>query len=228
MKKHKDTLQTGFTLNEILIAISIVLFLGSIATVAYQKLLDHAREAVCTTNVKALTTAVEAYALENDALPAVLGDLEPRHVQKAYAAVWAESSPWVKLAYRMVALDQSNIAYANFFKYRILKDYGASKKMFRCPNDKNEGVSYGINRRVKNMKWHKVKDDAIIVGDCESRTFGSEDELDRRHQKKTVAVAATKNKKVKKRKKRSSGEKDLALSVSVEDTDGDGDVDAND
>jgi prepilin-type N-terminal cleavage/methylation domain-containing protein len=194
VRRHK-----GFTLVEILIAVAVLLFLVSIATIGYQALLDNAREAVCTTNVKALTTAVEAYAMENDVMPAVLGDLELRHLEKAYAQVLDESDWFARFSQYAVNFSLPREAYAEkFLTYKNLKQFGVSKKIFLCPADEDGGVSYGINAQFASKKWDQIDDDAILVGDCDTPTFASENELKKRHRGKTMAIGSTKNKKVKK------------------------------
>jgi prepilin-type N-terminal cleavage/methylation domain-containing protein len=198
----------GFTLVEILIAVAVLLFLVSIATIGYQALLDNAREAVCTTNVKALTTAVEAYAMENDVIPAVLGDLELRHLEKAYAQVLEESDWFAKFAQHAVNFSLPREAYAErFLTYKNLRQFGVSKKIFQCPADEDGGVSYGINAQFAMKRWDEIDDDAILVGDCDSPTFVNENDLKKRHRGKTTAVGSTKNKEVKKTTKNKDTDK---------------------
>lgn len=214
----REKCNAGFTLVELIVAFGMLLILGTLGAFFYRGLLDDAREAVCVTNVKALTTAVELYVWENEALPAVLGDLKVEQVEKAYAQVMEEGGWYAKFSQFLLEMNLSDEAYAErLLKYDKLKKYGVAKNVFRCPNDDNGGVSYGINKRIANMKWHKIKDDALVIGDCDSPVFTSEDQLKRRHRKGTIAVASTKNKRIKKRRKRESGEVDAALDVDVDD-----------
>jgi len=189
----------GFTLIEIMVALGALLILGSIAVYAYQKLLDDAREAVCETNVKALTTAVELYTNEYGVVPAVLGDLKMRHLEKAYAQVMKNSDWHTRFAHKFLEMSLSNEAYAQFLTYKNLRRFGVSKKMLRCPEDDNGGVSYGINGNLAGRRWAKLRSNVIVVGDCDSPVFFHESDLKRRHHGGKVAVAASKAKKIRKR-----------------------------
>lgn len=190
----------GFTLIEIMIALGALLILGSIAVFAYQKLLDDAREAVCESNVKALTTAVELYGNEYGVVPAVLGDLKMRHLEKAYAQVMKDSDWHTRFAHKFLEISLPDEAYAQFLTYKNLKRFGVSKKMLRCPEDDNGGISYGINGNLAGRPWAKLRSNVIVVGDCDSPVFFHESQLKKRHHRGTVAVAGSKAKKIRKRR----------------------------
>ena len=88
--KFKSLLKTGthgFTLMQVLMVVVLLLVIASIATMAYQGLIDDAKAAACENNLKVLSTAIELYADEYGVIPAVLGELERNHVKKAYARV---------------------------------------------------------------------------------------------------------------------------------------------
>lgn len=199
MSRKSATRHRGFTLVEIMVALAALLILGSIAVYAYQKLLDDAREAVCETNVKALTTAIELYSNEYGVVPAVLGDLKMRQLEKAYAQVMGHSDWYCRFAHAFLEMSMSSEAYAHFLTYKNLKRFGVSKKMLRCPGDDNGGVSYGINGNLAGRHWAKLRSNVIVVGDCDSPVFFHESELKKRHHGSKVAVAASKAKKIRKR-----------------------------
>jgi hypothetical protein len=169
---------------------------SSIAIVSYQKILDMSREKVCTTNQQALTNAVEAYVTTNYAIPAVLGDLKRRDLEKGYAKAMAEGGWTTRLAHFIVRTSMSSEAYAQFLTYDNLKSYGVSKDFFRCPSDPNGGTSYGINANIAGKAWKDIADNVLIVADCDSPTFSSQGDLRARHGSGRIAIAVTKGQSV--------------------------------
>ena len=169
--------------------------LSTLGIATYRQVLDNARQKVCETNLKTLEAAVEMYALENDALPASLGDLKPSHVKKAYAKVMREEGWLTKFAYFFVKLNTPKEVYAQFLTYDRLGKYGPAAQVFHCPADTNGGVSYGINAQLAGKRWGDISEDTLIVADCDSHTFGR---LAYRHIKnlgaKRVALGIKKNK----------------------------------
>ena len=84
LKGVRET-EKGFTLTELLVVVSILLVLSAIAMYLHQRVLAHAKEKVCQTNLRALQTAVELYVAENEVLPGILTRLKQEHVEKGYA-----------------------------------------------------------------------------------------------------------------------------------------------
>ena len=131
--KLKEKSQKGFTLLELLVVLVIILVLSSVGIFAYQRAIAHAKETVCTTNLKALREAIDFYLSEHDALPASLGQLKFEHLEKGYAKAMEENRWLKKLCYFLVKLDASDQAYAQFLTYENLKKYGVTEKIFSTP-----------------------------------------------------------------------------------------------
>jgi hypothetical protein len=186
----------GYTLVEILSGLAIILTLSTAGTLGYQKFVDMGRAATCESNLQMLNMAVEAYVVENYAVPAVLGDLKLEHLQQAYAQVM-EQTGWLTRFTQFVARNSiSDEAHAQFLTYESLKGYARSKDFFVCPSDPDGGVSYGINANIRAKRWFEIGDNVIIVGDCDTLVFSGAGDLRARHNSGRVALAVTKGKKV--------------------------------
>ena len=188
--KVKKKSQKGFTLIELLVVLSIILVLSSIGIFVYQRAIAHARETVCTTNLKALKGAIDFYFSDNDALPASLGQLKFEHLEKGYAKAMEDDRLIKKLCYLLIKLDASDHAYAQFLTYENLKKYGVTENIFHCPADPNGGTSYGINGNLVGKKWSEIGGNVLIVADCDVPVFTTETQLSKRHRHK--ALVATK------------------------------------
>lgn len=68
-------LQSGFSLLELMIVISIIIILASIALPQYQKTIMHTREAVLRDNLYKMRTLIDQYAADKQSLPQSLDDL---------------------------------------------------------------------------------------------------------------------------------------------------------
>jgi hypothetical protein len=170
----------------------ILLIVASVAGFVYTGILDNARAATCKMNLETLNTAVELYGQEHGAIPATLGDLKPKHLEKAYAQVMERRSWYTKFSVALLKISQSDKAYAEFLKYDNLRKFGAAQDSFHCPEDDNGGTSYGINANLAGVLWANVDKDVVVVGDCDSATFTSEADLRKRHGRGKVAIATTK------------------------------------
>ncbi len=171
----------GFTLIEIMVAMSILLILGSIAVLCYFKFLDRARETVCESNLKGLHNAVLEYYNENEALPASLGDLKLEHIRHGYGLA-AKTAEWkTKWAHSLINLGIGSEAHAFSLSYEDLKYYGVSQKMFRCPMDGNGGASYAINANIAGLKFEDLKSGEILIAESDSYTFSDTRKLKCRH-----------------------------------------------
>jgi prepilin-type N-terminal cleavage/methylation domain-containing protein len=183
-KKNKS----GYTLIELCVTLAIILILSSIGAYAYQSTLASARGTVCKTNLRALGTAIYEYVLENDALPATLGHLKLKHLEKGYAKAM-EDRGWVtKFSLFLIELDESDHAYAQYLTYENLKRYGVREKIFHCPADGNGGASYAMNIELEGKKWSEIDQDVFIAADSDNYVFTSLDQLAKRHKHKAFAI----------------------------------------
>ncbi len=192
MKKQTIRSDKGFTLIEIVIALSILLILSSISFVGYQRFLGKARASVCTSNVKAIKKAVDLYIMENDALPAILGDLELEHLKKAYAQVMEESDWQTRFARFFVEINTPSLAHAQFLSVENLGSYGATASFFRCPSSSNP-ISYGINGDLAGSDLTGADQKEILIGDSDTAIFFGVEQLTHRHHGHTTAIGITSN-----------------------------------
>ena len=180
--------KSGYTLIELSVTLAIILILSSSGVLAYQSALASARGTVCKTNLKALGTAIKEYVLENDALPATLGRLKLKHLEKGYAKAM-ENRGWVtEFSLFLIKLDESDHAYAQYLTYENLKRYGVREKIFHCPADGNGGASYAMNIELEGKKWSEVDQDVFIAADSDNYVFTSLDQLAKRHKHKAFAI----------------------------------------
>ena len=129
----------GFTLLELLVVLTVILVLSTIAMFLYQRSLAYAKGTVCQTNLRALHEAITLYSTENDALPASLGQLKLEHLEKGFAKAMEGRAWLIKASTFLIKLDTSDHAYAQFLTYENLKEYGATSEIFHCPADENGG-----------------------------------------------------------------------------------------
>ena len=164
-----------------IVVLAVVLILSTIVMFLYQKSLAYAKGTVCQTNLKALHKAIILYSQDNDVLPATLGDLNLEHLEKGYAKVMEDRGWLIKASTYLIKLDASDHAYAQFLTYENLKEYGAGKRIFRCPADRNGGTSYGINGNIGGKRWTDINEYVIVVADNDNHVFYTLDELSKRH-----------------------------------------------
>ncbi len=175
-------MKKGFTLAEVMITVIVILILATVGMATYKQVLDNAYQKVCAGNLAVLKSAVEIYAIENDVLPATLGQLKLEHLEKAYARA-AEERDWqTKFSYFFVKLNSPRPAYAQIAHLNDLMDpdemqkRGIDPQIFICPADHTPppgGISYGINQALLGLRWENVPSDTAIVGDCDADTFAS-------------------------------------------------------
>ena len=180
--------KSGYTLIELAITLAVILLLSSIGIWAYQSVLASARKTVCKTNLKALGTAIENYVLENDALPATLGRLRLKHLEKGYAKAMDHGGWVTEISLFLIKLDESDNAYAKYLTPDNLKQYGVSGSIFHCPVDGNGGASYAINGELESKRWPQVDKDDILAADCDNYVFTALDQLAKRHHHQALAV----------------------------------------
>src|SRR6266446_1574763 len=74
-KRHGALLETGFTLIELMIVITIILILIGIAAGRYEKSVMRAREATLKQDLQAMRQSIDNYTLDKQAAPQSLDDL---------------------------------------------------------------------------------------------------------------------------------------------------------
>ncbi len=75
MRKIRAKYCSGFTLIELMIVISIMLILMSVAIPVYQKSVEHARESALKQDLATLRSAIDQYTLDKEKAPQSLDDL---------------------------------------------------------------------------------------------------------------------------------------------------------
>ena len=169
--------RAGFTLIEILIAITILSILIALGLMSYSRAIARSKATGCEVNLKVLKNSLDNYASEYDVFPSSLAQLEPKHINKAYAEVIiAKEDLLTKLGYFIIRIKEGNRVYA---QSSLWKELGLEEKDFTCPADKTpppEGISYGLNEYLAGMKCEEYltqEGGLIVLGDCDQPTFGS-------------------------------------------------------
>ena len=188
VNRRLSTDKRGYTLVELAVTMAVILVLSTIGLFIYQSALAYARGTVCETNVRTLKRAVEEYSIENDAFPATLGQLEPRHLKAGYDRALEDGKWKTKISLFLIKMDASSHAHAQFLTHENLKKYGAMKNIFQCPADDDGSPSYGINAAVKGKRWSEIDPDEVIVADSDHFEFTFPDGLSKRHQNKAIAI----------------------------------------
>lgn len=67
---------TGFTLIELMIVVSIILILIGVAAMKYDRVIQHANEAALRTNLRTMRDAIDHYTLDKQAAPQSVDDLQ--------------------------------------------------------------------------------------------------------------------------------------------------------
>ncbi|MFA5373925.1 MAG: prepilin-type N-terminal cleavage/methylation domain-containing protein [Candidatus Omnitrophota bacterium] len=177
----------SFTLLEIMISMVVMGILVTLGFPIYQGFIENSKSKVCETNLKALKSAMDIYAMEYDTMPGSLSELPPKYIGKAYARLMLQKSAWkIKLAYFMVEQEKKGFVYADTFINRLTK---GNINLVTCPKDKTPpaegGVSYGFNSQLSNMSskdYRKLSSGFSLIADSDQPTFVSEDNYAYRHQ----------------------------------------------
>ncbi|SRR6266446_6277425 len=74
-KRRGAIFETGFTLIELMIVVSIILILTGIAAMKYDQVVLHSKEAVLKTDLRTLRDAIDHYTLDKQAAPQSIEDL---------------------------------------------------------------------------------------------------------------------------------------------------------
>jgi prepilin-type N-terminal cleavage/methylation domain-containing protein len=191
MKDKHVSLNKGYTLVEIMIALAILLIIATIATSFYFKFLDKARESVCETHLKGLHKAVQLYGIENHALPATLGQLKHQYLKQGYDLAMEQRSWKTKLAQSFLESSLTAEAHAFSLTYENFKNYATNEKMFQCPADHNGGASYALNAEIAGKNLDEIGSDVVLIAESDSYTFSDANDLKYRHGKGNRALAVT-------------------------------------
>lgn len=163
MKRH-------FTLVEIVIALIILGILATIGIPLYNNAIEDAKAKACELNLKVLLGALEAYSLENDHLPATLGELRQDDMRRAWAKVLKQEGGWkVKLTYFLIDLDGHGLVYAQ----QWLNKYIGSGRFTSCPANTAGGISYGLNANLAGipLSQYRAVIDTPIIADADAALF---------------------------------------------------------
>jgi len=71
-----DRRESGFTLLELMIVVSIIVILIGIAAMKYDKVIQHSNEAVLRTDLRTMRDAIDHYTLDKQAAPQSIDDLQ--------------------------------------------------------------------------------------------------------------------------------------------------------
>lgn len=176
----------AFTLTEMLIVLVVVGVLATLGFPAYQKVIEDSRAQVCETNLRALKTALDIFAMENDIMPASLSALPQDYLERAYASLLKQKGVWrIKLARFITDFSRErNLAYAQqFFLNQLAR---RDMKLVTCPNDTNVNAfgSYGGNVAwvgQSSRVYQQLDDATLMLGDSELAVFNNVADLDARH-----------------------------------------------
>jgi len=162
-----------FTLPEVMMVAIIVFIIVGLGILSYRQLVENARQRVCMLNLKTLEKAIKFYGLEEDTLPATLGELKLRHLRKAYAEVMREGNYLLnKLAFFVVKINNPSLAYGKyspsdngvgFLTPETLGRYGVTEEVFHCPSDPSGKISYAMNENLAGEKWEDVAPGTPLV-----------------------------------------------------------------
>jgi type II secretory pathway pseudopilin PulG len=176
----------AFTLMGIIVVVIVIGILATVTIPIYQNAIEDAKAKACQTNLEALLVALDIYAMEQDKIPATLSELPWEYIQRAYVKILQKKDVWkIKLAYFILEWQKRDFAYAEHFINRLAK---GDIKLITCLADTTPpaegGISYGLNSTLANMssqEYQALSADTFLIGDCESATFTSSDDLSKRH-----------------------------------------------
>ena len=158
----------AFSIMELMVAVTILTVVASVASVGYTQYRDRAAMLVDETNQKVLLAAVKLYAYDTNALPGSLSQLRPRDVERAYAQVTDGKRPYTLLAFLQEQLGLFDIAEATMSSSLPESYFGngitqAQRwKLLTCPMDGTpisgshpSWASYGLHADAagKPLSW---------------------------------------------------------------------------
>lgn len=176
----------SFTIVEIIVSLVIIGILATFGVPFYLNIIENSKAKICESNLQALRTALDLYAMEHDKFPASLSMLPHRYIREAYKRRSKEKDFWqVELAYFILRMKQQGVVYAsgNFLKDEIAKN---NLNIITCPMDHeglppaSGGYSYGVNASFADMSYADYKalpGDTPLVADCENAVFNGPGEF---------------------------------------------------
>jgi general secretion pathway protein G len=93
--KLRERGQTGFTLIELMIVITIILILVGIAALNYRQAVLRARESVLKQDLMEMRKAIDNYTLDKEAAPQSLDDLVPQYLRAVPTDPITNQKDWV-------------------------------------------------------------------------------------------------------------------------------------
>lgn len=164
-------MRKNFTLIEIMMVVVIVGIIATFSIPGYHNLIERSRDKVCVLNQKVLLEAVINYGLENDILPASLGQLNNQDIKRALAKVLKEEKSWqYKFACFLVDFNKRGLVYAASW----LDNYIDSLQSHSCPADSTPppgGYSYGISSAIARLSYAQFRAlpaGTIAIGDSDT------------------------------------------------------------
>ncbi|MFA5362457.1 MAG: prepilin-type N-terminal cleavage/methylation domain-containing protein [Candidatus Omnitrophota bacterium] len=176
----------GFSLMEIMAALVVIGILTTMGIPAYRNFVEESKAKVCDTNLKALQTALEIYAIDNDVLPASLSQLQGKYIREAFNKIMNRPGAWkIEFAYILTGWREYGIAHAEFLKDEIAK---GNIGLITCPKDftnpSSGGISYGLNAVLAEITlgdYKTIPADAVLIADCDGPVFNGVGDLSKRH-----------------------------------------------
>jgi len=152
----------AFSIMEMLFTLIIMGIITTIAIPTYQSFIETSDARVCETNLRALKTALDIYAMDHDTMPGALGAIPQEYIDKAYAQVMQRPDAWkTKLAYSILEWNERGLAYAaeipNFL-YALAK---GNIRLITCPKAPNP-PQLGPNNSIINSSY--VMNPILAVG----------------------------------------------------------------
>ena len=133
----------NFTLVELAIVLVIVGVLATLGIPAYQNTIENNKARACRLNQEVIMTAVEAYARENNRMPAVLSILPGKDLEYAWQATLKKYGWQMRLVY-FLSDDERDMAFAQSGGAQ-LHDFIGNLAALKCPADTSGGPSYGYS-----------------------------------------------------------------------------------
>ena len=198
----------AFSIMELMVAVTILTVVVSMASVGYTQYRDRAAMLVDETNQKVLLAAVKLYAYDTNALPGSLSQLRPRDVERAYAQVTDGKTPYTFFAFLQEQVGLCNIAEAimspSVLSERYIAGGNATPEqrlnIFTCPIDDTKptlsggnvitGYSYGFHAQCLNpdgtgkpLSWllDPANATAVCIVESEEANPSSTAQFARRH-----------------------------------------------
>jgi general secretion pathway protein G len=108
-------IQTGFTLLELMIVITIILILIGIAAARYDRTVERAKEAVLKTDLRTIRDAIDNYTLDKQAAPQSVEDLATAgYLHEVPTDPMTQAKDWVpQLDSVVLSTDQSSTGMVN-------------------------------------------------------------------------------------------------------------------